>query len=116
MMNHMWSKLAVPLIVIRKPSCSDHHIAIFQKRYENGYDLLLDKDHIRWLTLNHPDALPQRANLISYSESMESGCGDKDIQCDSADNAGGKKPTMSNSAPIKRALPPPPAVGITPIR
>jgi len=31
----------------------------------NGCDLVLDKDYIRWLTLHHPDALPKRAGFIS---------------------------------------------------
>ena len=36
---------------------TDEQIALFQKRYEDGYDILFDKKYISWLTLNHPDSL-----------------------------------------------------------
>ena len=34
-------------------------LALFEKRYDNGYDIYyVDKDYVRWLSLYHPDALP----------------------------------------------------------
>ena len=93
-----------------KESFTDKQITTFQERYENGYDLILDKDYIRWLTLYHPDSLPQHANFISSSEDLEDGSTqareNEDIHSDSPpDNTGYHTPEISSSTPIYK-LPP----------
>ena len=30
----------------------------FEERYSNGYDIFVDKDYVKWLSLYHPKALP----------------------------------------------------------
>ena len=30
----------------------------FEERYSNGYDIFIDKDYVKWLSLYHPEALP----------------------------------------------------------
>ena len=30
----------------------------FEERYGNGYDIFVDKDYVKWLSLYHPKALP----------------------------------------------------------
>ena len=30
----------------------------FEERYSNSYDLFVDKDYVKWLSLYHPEALP----------------------------------------------------------
>ena len=37
-----------------KDSFTDDQTATFQERHKNGYDLVLDKNYIRWLTVHHP--------------------------------------------------------------
>ena len=93
-----------------KESFTEEQITTFQERYKNGYDLFLDKDYIRWLTLYHPDALPQRADFTSFSEDLEDGStqarDNEDIHGNSpSDNAGDHLPEISSSTPICK-LPP----------
>ena len=38
---------------------SPDQLVLFQKRYENGYDVFLDEDYVDWLSYKHPEALPE---------------------------------------------------------
>ena len=40
------------------PSFTNHQIELFEKRFENGYDLYSDKEYVTWLFLNHAESLP----------------------------------------------------------
>ena len=33
-------------------------ISLFQRRYEEGFDIFEDEDYVTWLRLNHPEAVP----------------------------------------------------------
>ncbi len=33
-------------------------ISVFEKRYEEGYDIFVDQDYVAWLRLNHPQVVP----------------------------------------------------------
>ena len=37
---------------------SSNQLVRFQERYNNGYDIFVDKDYCKWLSLYHPEALP----------------------------------------------------------
>ena len=90
-------------------SFSDRQIATFEERYESGYDLVFDKDYIRWLTLHHPDALPQFADFTNDDEDTHS-----DSPPDHSSDAG-DSPRNLSSTPV-RAPPPPPTSFISPIQ
>jgi len=36
---------------------SSNQLVCFQERYNNGYDIFVDKDYCKWLSLYHPEAL-----------------------------------------------------------
>ena len=44
---------------------TDEQLERFQHRYEEGYDIYVDCDYVRWLELHHPKSLP--ANRYSLS-------------------------------------------------
>ena len=37
---------------------SEEQVAIFTRRYEEGYDVIVDKHYVAWLEINHPGAIP----------------------------------------------------------
>ena len=39
-------------------SFSPEQVALFNLRYENGYDLLVDPDYVSWLLETHPEDAP----------------------------------------------------------
>jgi len=38
----------------------------FQRRYDEGYNLLIDRDYVRWLKVNHPES--QLLTVMDYDE------------------------------------------------
>ena len=36
-------------------ACTPEQEALFKRRFEEGYDVYIDKDYIRWIKLNHPE-------------------------------------------------------------
>ena len=44
-------------------SFSDDKLALFQRRFESGYDLFIDQDYVTWLQENHPDNLPDELRV-----------------------------------------------------
>ena len=44
-------------------SFSDDKLALFQRRFESGYDLFIDQDYVAWLQENHPDNLPDELRV-----------------------------------------------------
>ena len=38
----------------------------FEERYQNGFDVFIDDDYVRWLSIEHPEALP--AHLRTFEE------------------------------------------------
>ena len=38
----------------------------FKERYQNGFDVFIDDDYVRWLSIEHPEALP--AHLRTFEE------------------------------------------------
>ena len=39
--------------------CSYGQILLFEKRFENRYDLYVDPDYVAWLRFYHPSSLPK---------------------------------------------------------
>lgn len=37
---------------------TNDQLVLFEERYSNGYDIFVDKDYIKYLSLYHPEALP----------------------------------------------------------
>ena len=69
---------------------------------------MLDEDYIRWLTLNHPDALPQRTNFVSSPQDLQDGCSrancDESIHSNSSPETRNRhRPESSSSTPVHRA-------------
>lgn len=47
-------------------------LRLFEHRYEEGFNVYEDKDHVCWLEIHHPDALPSdRDDLVSSEVSPE---------------------------------------------
>ena len=44
-------------------------LELFERRCAEGYDLLHDTDYVRWLTLNHPEAMTKHPESSSSSHS-----------------------------------------------
>ena len=34
-------------------------LEVYERRFENGYDIFTDKKYVAWLQKNHPDSIPQ---------------------------------------------------------
>lgn len=51
-----------------QPQISRERIELFEERYENGYNLYIDQDYVKWMQFYHPEDLPE--DLISPSESL----------------------------------------------
>lgn len=45
-------------LVQRTQSFTEEQLALFEHRYENGYNLYIDEDYVSWLQHNHPESLP----------------------------------------------------------
>ncbi len=43
------------------PTFTDEQVDLFQRRYENGYDLCIDKDYVAWVNINYPGFFPSMA-------------------------------------------------------
>ena len=43
---------------------TEEQVALFQRRFEEGFDVFIDKEYIRWLKLNHPE-FPINNNLTA---------------------------------------------------
>ena len=41
--------------VVMPKSFTPEQEALFKRRFEEGYDVYIDKDYIRWIKLNHPE-------------------------------------------------------------
>ena len=41
-----------------KPSFSEEQLALFERRFDNGYNLYMDSDYVTWLKIHHPESLP----------------------------------------------------------
>ena len=56
---------------------SEEQVAIFMKRYEEGYDVFVDKHYVAWLEINHPGAIPpeklpcQLSDVFSHVSPLE---------------------------------------------
>ena len=50
-----------------KPCFSEEQIHLFQIRFENGYNLFIDKDYVAWVNIHHPDFLPSTSGDTSIS-------------------------------------------------
>ena len=40
-------------------------IELFERRYENGFDLYSDSDYVTWLQMYHPESVPSIASVFS---------------------------------------------------
>ena len=50
---------------------TDEQLELFEKRLEEGYDLFVDADYVRWLEMHHPEALPpDHYTLTSASDDI----------------------------------------------
>ena len=48
---------------------TDEQLELFQRRYEEGYNIYIDHNYVRWLELHHPESLPaDRYSLTSTTE------------------------------------------------
>ena len=43
---------------------------LFQRRFNEGYNLFIDPNYVGWLTINHPEALPDSAPTNNYGDSL----------------------------------------------
>ena len=43
---------------------------LFQKRFNEGYNLYIDPNYVEWLAINHPEALPYDRPTSNYSDSL----------------------------------------------
>ena len=59
------------------PKTKDEQIALFELRYENGYNLFIDRDYVSWLLKKHPDDVP--ADLLSGVSDSSQSFGDEDL-------------------------------------
>ena len=50
-----------------KPFFSEEQIHLFQTRFENGYNLFIDKDYVAWVNIHHPEFLPSTSGDTSIS-------------------------------------------------
>ena len=50
---------------IQLPDFSDEEVALFERRYEEGYDVYLDEQYVAWLELFHPGVVP--SNMVPPS-------------------------------------------------
>ena len=61
-MGYGKTKSEVKTIPAPAPVFSDEQLDLFQERYDNGYDLCLDKDYVTWINLNHNGFLPSTSD------------------------------------------------------
>ena len=54
------------------PSFTPQEVDCFTKRYEEGYDVYIDKQYVAWLQLHHPEALPHNVSISVCSLCTES--------------------------------------------
>ena len=48
---------------------TDEELELFERRYEEGYNIYIDHNYVRWLELHHPESLPaDRYSLSSTTE------------------------------------------------
>ena len=58
------------------PTFTSEQLDRFKIRYEEGYDVYEDSDYVRWLELNHPEAVPtDRYSLVSSVEDPQNASG-----------------------------------------
>jgi hypothetical protein len=57
--------------IIPEPNLTEEQIALFELRFENGYDLYVGQDYVTWLQLHHPNALPEELSG-AHSTDLES--------------------------------------------
>jgi len=51
----------------------DEQLELFQRCYEEGYNIYTDHKYVRWLELHHPESLPtDRYSLIPFAEQSDS--------------------------------------------
>ena len=50
-----------------EPFFSEEQIHLFQTRFENGYNLFIDKDYFAWVNNHHPEFLPSDSGDTSIS-------------------------------------------------
>ena len=51
----MLAKLQEETPIPPKPFFSKEQIHLFQTRFENGYNLFIDKDYVAWVNIHHPE-------------------------------------------------------------
>ena len=44
---------------------TDEQVEHYQHRYEEGYNIYVDLDYVRWLELHHTESLPADRNLLT---------------------------------------------------
>ena len=60
-------------------------MAVFERRYANGYNLYIDQDYVTWLQENHPESLPDDLQVSGSDVSgMEGGGGTDSSATDSS--------------------------------
>ena len=47
------------------------NMAVFEMRYENGYDVDIDEEYIRWLQKTHLKSLPSFTSLFAPVNPLE---------------------------------------------
>ena len=75
----MLAKLQEETPIPPKPFFSEEQIHLFQTRFENGYNLFIDKDYVAWVNIHHPEFLPSTSgdtyiSTISDEVVVEQAC------------------------------------------
>ena len=55
----------VPDNCVESPSFLPEKAALYQQRFEEGYDVN-DPEYTFWLRVNHPDALPEESSIVQF--------------------------------------------------
>ena len=50
--------------VTQVPIFNDEEFNLFQRRFENDYNLFNDKDHVLWVNENYPGFLPSTSGIV----------------------------------------------------
>ena len=65
--QHKFESSQVKSYIPSAISFSEDQINLFERRYDNGYDIYDDQMYVAWLQQQHPDDLPVELSLASTS-------------------------------------------------